>query len=277
MKKRKIFLLILSMAILVIMAGCGNKNAGIIENTSDLEGKVVGMISSSVPTEIVEGHLTKTIGGEPADLVYFNRRADGVTAVITGKVDAMMAPDFVADYYVKKNENLKMIDYKEKGEGGSIMVVRSEDQQLKEDLDKAITALQEDGTLKKLEDEWISNLPADNEPSNKNIQKIEGAETVYVGVCGDMAPLDYIAADGRPAGYNVALLTEVGKLLNINFEFVSMESQVRFTALNSKKIDVIFCHFKADNTSFLEEFKNNNWVGTKSYYKFNGVSLLIRK
>jgi ABC-type amino acid transport substrate-binding protein len=36
-----------------------------------------------------------------------------------------------------------------------------------------------------------------------------------------MVPLDYISANGQPAGFNVALLTEIGKLLKINIEFVA--------------------------------------------------------
>jgi len=37
-----------------------------------------------------------------------------------------------------------------------------------------------------------------NEPANGELPKIAGARTVYVGVCGDYIPLDYIAANGRP-------------------------------------------------------------------------------
>ncbi len=277
MKNKSILLLILSMVMAMLLVGCGGESTEKIENVSDLAGKVIGMISPAASTENIEAMISDLIEAEPGQVVYFNRYSDGVTATITGKIDAVLTPSFVTNYHLKRNDNLKIIESNRNSLGSIIMAVRSEDQKLKEDLDEAITALQENGTLKTLEDQWITNLPADNEPVNKEIPKIEGAKTVYVGVCGDMAPLDYIAADGRPAGYNVAILTEIGKLLNINFEFVSLETQARFTALGSKKIDVIFCHFEANKVAFLEELKNNNWIGTKPYYTYDGVSFLVRK
>lgn len=274
--KNKSWLLLLSILVLGL-AGCGGGNKGKIETISDLKGKVIGVISSGASAKNVESMVNTLMGAEPKEIVYFNRGSDVFTAIITGKIDAAPCMKFASDYMLKRNVDLKAIEVNLKIEGGIIMAIRSEDILLKDSLDKAITTLRENGTLKIIEDQWITNLPATNEPTNKEIPKIDGAKTIYVGVSGDMLPLDYIATDGRPAGYNVAILTEIGKLLKINFEFVSIEMQAKFAALQSKKIDVIFFHVQSENTTYLNELKNNNWIGTVPYYIYRGGCFLVKK
>ncbi|MEI6050182.1 MAG: transporter substrate-binding domain-containing protein [Bacteroidota bacterium] len=272
--KSAIFLIAM---IVTTLIGCGDKKTVKINSISDLKGKVIGIISSGTSTKSAESMVSILMGAEPKEIVYFNRGSDIFTALLSGKIDAFPTMKVSADYGLKRNSNLKAIDVTINIEGGIIMAVRSEDLSLKVGLDSAITTLRENGTLKTLEDQWITNLPATNEPSNKEIPKIEGAKTVYVGVSGDLVPLDYIAADGRPAGYNVAILTEIGKLLKLNFEFVSLEAQAKFAALLSKKIDVIFYHVQSENTPYFNELKNNNWIGTKPYYFYNGGCFIVKK
>ncbi len=265
----------LFIALFVLVAGCGGKEAASIQGVSDLVGKSVGTVTPTVPPEKMKETITNYIGGEPNDVTFFNRYSDCVAAVLAGKVDGVLVPRFCVEYSVKRNSDLKMISAPPV-KVNVVMAVRAEDEELKNNLDTAITALQENGTLKKLEDEWVTNLPADNEPAGAEIPKIEGARTLYVGVCGDYVPLDYIAADGRPAGYNVALLTEISKLENINLEFVSLESPARFAALDSKKIDLIFCNLEAD-TPALKAIKNKSWVATKPYFQSEVGCFLVRE
>ena len=273
MKKNRWTRVLVVTAILALM-GCSIKD-GKIENVGDLKGKVIGTVMPVVPTAKMEESIANAIGAQPKEVKYFNRYSDCVTAVLAGKVDAVLSPKFGAEYYAKRNNQLKMIA-REPVNVNVVMMLRSEDKALKDDLDKAITTLQENGTLKRLEDELVTNLPVDKYPASQDIPKIKGAKTVYVGVCGDYVPLDYIAADGRPAGYNVALMTEIGKLLNINLEFVSIETQARFAALSSKKIDLIFCNLEA-NTAALQALKSNNWAATKPYFTSEAGCFLVKK
>ncbi len=69
---------------------------------------------------------------------------------------------------------------------------------------------------------------------------MDGAQTIKVGVTGDLPPLDYVSADGQPAGFNTAILSEIAKRLGRNVEVIDIESGARATALNAKQIDVIF-------------------------------------
>jgi polar amino acid transport system substrate-binding protein len=269
---------LLFITILVIsLASCAKRKSGPINDCYDLKDRVIGNISPASSTESIEILIKNAIGDLPSEVVYFEHNTDNLAALLAGKIDGILLPKFMAEYYTNRNPNLKIIEGKVQKKFHVIMGVRSEDQKLKDDLDSAITKLQDNGTLKYLEDSLITNLPANNEPSNKEIPKIEGAKTIRVGVSGDSPPLDYLAADGRPAGFSVAMLTEIAKMMNINIEFVPVEFQARFTALASKKIDVIFYTYEGKNIPFIDDLKNNNWLGTIPYYKFKGVSFLVRK
>ncbi len=275
MKTKSTIVLFTVMAL--ILAGCVGSKTGKINTASDLEGKVIGMINLSPSVKGMNLMVSGYIGAEPKEVIFFNRTSDLIAAIITGKIDAGTRPKFIVDYYAKRNNNLIVIAPVKKTEGVIFMALRSEDQQLRDDLDKAITVLQENGVMKALEDQWVTNLPVSNEPSNIGIAKIEGAKTVYVGVSGDFAPIDYIAANGRPAGYNVALLSEIGKMLKINFEYVSIDTPARFLALSSKKIDVIFCALENKDVAFTLDLRNNSWIQTKPYFTFVGGYFLVKK
>ncbi len=268
----------LVIAILVItLAGCaGNKNAK-IEKLSDIQGKVIGALSSGISDQSYGDMVTSLIGAPAKEIIFYNRGGDVFAALKAGKIDAAPMHQFAADYLMKRNPELKTIPVEAKFEGGVIMAVRNEDLELKAMLDSAITILTESGKLKQLEEEWVTNLPAENEPTNTAVAKIEGAKTIYVGVSGDFPPLDYMAADGRPAGFNVAILSEIGTVLNVNFEFVSLETQARFAALSSKKIDVIFCHFQSNDSKYFDDLKTNNWISTKPYFTYKGGCFAVKK
>ena len=52
--------------------------------------------------------------------------------------------------------------------------------------------------------------------------------------------MDYVAADGVPAGFNVALMNAIGEAMNVSFTFVQVDADARLSALSSGKMDVIF-------------------------------------
>ncbi len=274
--KNKISILLIALLTLGL-ASCGTKSAK-VETLADLQGKVIGTLSSGVSEEGSKAMITALIGGEPSQILSFNRALDVLAALRSGKIDGFASHQFAADYLLKRNSDVISIPVLDIPiEGQAIMAVRSEDTKLKAQLDSAILILKDNGMIATLEEEWITNLPAENEPAFSEIPVIEGAATYYVGVSGDLPPLDYVAADGFPAGFNVALLSEIGKILNVNFKFVSLETQARFTALASKKIDVVFCHFQSSNTNYFDELKNDGWLATEPYFIYKGGCFIVNK
>lgn len=268
-----------AIAILLILtvAGCGGNKKVTYEQLSDLEGTVIGAISTGVSEDSYKVMLKELIGAEVKEVVYFNRGMDVLSALKAGKIDALPIHNFTAEYLLKRNDDIKAIPVEADFEGGVIMAVRIEDMPLKQMLDSAITILKEDGTLSILEDEWIVNLPVDSDPSNVISEKIEGAPTYYVGVSGEFPPLDYMSTEGHAAGFNVAMMNAIANILGVNFEFVSMEAQARFAALSSKRIDIIFCHFQSYDSTYFDDLKTNNWTNTIPYYTYKSGSFIVMK
>ncbi len=160
----------------------------------------------------------------------------------SGSVDEISLYSSVADYVKAKNEKFENVsDLTLKTLSDNFcFAVRKDDAALKADLDKVLDEMKSDGSLEKLVKEYITDVDKGKEPPAVEIPMTEGAETIKVGVTGDLPPLDLILADNSPAGFNTALLAEVAKRSGKNIEVVQIESGARATALTSKQIDVIF-------------------------------------
>jgi len=111
---------------------------------------------------------------------------------------------------------------------------------LRDEFNTAIAAIKEDGTMEKLISAYIDGAIEGKEIPTFEIEKIDGAETIKVGITGDLPPMDYIAPDNTPAGFNTALLAEISKRIGKNIELVQMHSAARSSALASGVVDVVF-------------------------------------
>ena len=100
--------------------------------------------------------------------------------------------------------------------------------------------MEEDGTLDELAAEYIDGVIAGEDPEAVAFPAFEGAETVTVAVTGDLPPMDYVDDAGSAAGFNTAVLAEIGQRLEINIELVQVDSGARTLALASGRADAAF-------------------------------------
>ena len=160
----------------------------------------------------------------------------------SGSIDQISLYKSVGEYIMANNDKyesvndltLKTLD------DNFCFAVRKDDTALKAELDKAINDMKADGSLEKLANDYIVNVDKGQMPPKVDIPMTDGAQSIKVGVTGDLPPLDYVSEDGSPAGFNTALLAEVAKRAGKNIEVVNIESGARAAALASKQIDVIF-------------------------------------
>ncbi|MCR5082896.1 MAG: transporter substrate-binding domain-containing protein [Parasporobacterium sp.] len=111
---------------------------------------------------------------------------------------------------------------------------------LRDEFNTAIQAMKDDGTLDKLISEQIEAYKNGSEIKAVSLPQIAGAETVKVAVTGALPPMDYVAADGSPAGFNTAVLAEISQRIGKNIEIVVVDSIGRAAALSSGTVDVVF-------------------------------------
>jgi polar amino acid transport system substrate-binding protein len=264
------------MLIVLGFAGCGG-NSSKISSYKDMAGKPVGVVSQMGKENEMKAMVQRLINAEPGDIIVYNRRSDALMGLLNGSTAAMVCPEFTAEYYTKRNPLLKMMEGYTNLPFKVVMVVRKEDKILLDELNQTLGLFRETGRIKSLEQEWVINFPADGEPSNIGQVHQGGSRPLRVGVTGDFPPLDYIAADGRPAGFNVALMQEIGQQLDIRFEFVAVESAARYPALASGKIDVIFFNFMSDRMPEILRVDTVKWNLTNPYYEYPGGYFLVKR
>jgi ABC-type amino acid transport substrate-binding protein len=196
-------------------------------------------------------------------IVYFDSLTDGLLMLRSGKVDILELTSFTGDYLAQRDSDLNV--YSDNGWMSTTHMLFSPQKQAQYDkTNTALKAMRQDGTLEKLIGKWITNLPAGQEPSGGTLPTIEGAQTIKMGICGDEPPLDYIAANGTPGGFNVAVLKEISQRAQINIELVPVNGLARFAALQSGKIDA-FLWYNATQSVYGETRTVSSTLKINSY------------
>ena len=149
----------------------------------------------------------------------------------------MIGPIFDAD---KASETL--VDLVQHGINGNdfAFLMMESNAALRDEFNAAIADMKADGTLERLVKEQIDDAIDGGEIAPIEMPKIDGADTVKVAVTGALPPMDYVAADGTPAGFNTAVLAEIGNRIGKNIELVVVDSLGRAAALASGTVDAVF-------------------------------------
>ena len=248
MKLKKIAKALLSCVLAgALFTGCGGSGGDKETKAPEAAPVKLGMITCLNANEkkmadILDNINEKTgVNLSKYDITFYDNLNTMQMGIESGSVDEISTYNCVGKYIIAANDKYAFVSdsAKLKLADSFCFAVRKDDAQLKTDLDKAIGEMKSDGTLDKLVDEYITNVKADNIPK-VDIPTIDGAETLKVGITGDLPPMDLILPDNSPAGFNTAMLAEIGKRLNRNIEVVQIESGARAAALNANQIDVVF-------------------------------------
>ena len=178
-------------------------------------------------------------------------------ALRSGKVDEIVLPEAVGMYLLSNNSRYD-IEFSLNMMPSTISFgFKRGNVSLQKEFNAAISAMKKDGTLARLEKDYITDLGAE-EPERVEFTEFKGAKTIRAAVTGDLPPIDFIGADGRPAGYNTAILAEIGRRLKKNVRLISVEAGGRSAALASERADVVFWY---RNTEGLKTPKKANVKG----------------
>lgn len=182
---------------------------------------------------------------------------DSLTAMLmamnAGRLDEISLPESTARY-VMKNDTEYRILFTLRMPSAIAFGFRKDSTALRDEFNAAINSMKSDGTLKALEGKYIGN-GADFSSEAVGFENFPDAGTIKVAVTGDMPPVDYVSESGSAAGYNTAVISEIGKRLKKNVEIISIESGARSSALTSGRADVIFWYRTTEGVKFPEEIK----------------------
>ena len=235
MKNFKKLLAVLLVGLMLLpLAACGGKK--------DEASWKFGMLSSANNYSNYLDHLSEAHGAEKtgAELVMFDNLNAAVMALNKNDVATLFVDKASGDYIAAHNTDFVFVEeslYPTTNDYS--MMTLDTNKEVYDILNNAIKDMKADGTL----DTLIANeLTAyiNSDPVAKDLPRFDGAITIKVAVTGDVPPMDFVAADGKAAGFNVALLTEIANRAQVNFDLVQVDSAARATALSTGKVDVVF-------------------------------------
>ena len=185
------------------------------------------------------------------EVVYYDTLNTMLMALNAGQVDSVDLYKSVAAYLCEENDSLIAGDYSWDDDQSAFarsvlkgiltddfsFLLMEDNGALRDELSGAIDAMKLDRTLDRLVDTYITNR---ENAEAVTMPHFDDADTIRVGVTGDLPPLDYVSADGTPAGFNVAVLAEISNRIGKNIELVIIDSGARATALASGTVDVVF-------------------------------------
>ena len=239
-------------------------NVGVLTmlNVSESEMKhYLDALNSSMEVLMMGGYLEinsnnyNGILNLDCKITFYDTLDAMLMALNAGDIDSMSVYYRTGQYLCATNDNLKLLydfNFDKDLNAYAYLVLAGhlcndfaflmmeDNAALRDEFNSAIFDMKSDGTMDKLVKEQIVALLDGSEVKPVSIPEIEGAETVKVAITGSLPPMDYVAADGTPAGFNTAVLAEISKRINKNIELVVVDSIGRATALSSGTVDTVF-------------------------------------
>ena len=228
---KKVLLIICAV---LLMTSCGSESnktkIGVIQYMNLTDETIAEIRGEMVQAEVIP---------EDHEYVFFTNMSSMLAALQAGQIEAFNTYQTVADYLVTQNQNLEWIPSNRGVVDMFCCAMLEKNVALKDEFDKAIRQMQKDGTLTALVKTYISAHVQEESSPHIAMPTFYGADTIKIGVTGDLPKMDYILPDGIPAGFNTAVLAEISRRIGKNFMLVQVDSGARAAALASGKIDVI--------------------------------------
>ncbi|MEN6351088.1 MAG: transporter substrate-binding domain-containing protein [Syntrophomonas sp.] len=242
MMKKTLALTLTVLTLCMVLSGCSN-SAPVSSSAKETGSKLVAgvleqnSVEESSRKHFVQAKVDREVVRKQIEYKAFSSLNTMLMELKAGRVDYLQLPSSVGNYLAASNNKL-IVETRENSLQHYHMAARADDTALIGEINNAIHALKADGTLDKLAADYITNTHG--APTANALVKHEDAKTYVVAVTGDLPPLDYVSADGTPAGFNVALLNAISEKTGCNFNIVQMDAAARLSALESRKIDLIF-------------------------------------
>lgn len=186
-------------------------------------------------------------------------------ALRSHKIDEITLPEPVGMYLISNNPKYDILFSLNMMPSTISFGFKRGNTALQKEFNTAIVSMKKDGTLARLQKDFVTELPT-SEPAAVKFATFNKAQTIRVAVTGDLPPIDFIAADGRPTGYNTAILSEIGRRIKKNIRLVSIEAGARSAALAGERVDVVFWYRNTEGIKTPKQAKGKN---IKNFMKDN--------
>lgn len=270
---KKIILWTMILTMLLALCACGKKKEVIL----------VGRLNDGFDHSAADKHIEEKhpgAAGAPCEWQVYDNLSAALLALEKGEIRSLTLNSRVAEYVIAHNETFTIRESTLMPKDGIAhdfsMLTAAQNTELYAILDGAIKQLKADGTLEQLIAEHLTAYVA-NDPIPAALPHFEGAPTYRIAVTGDMPPMDFVTADGHAAGFNVALLSAIANIAQVNLETVHIDTGARTTALASGAVDAVFwtTTYHCGCGEFIDGAPDGT-VLTEAYFS-DSVSLVVLK
>lgn len=267
MKNMKTFVSLLLVGVMTAaLAGCG---ASVPENTvhsvDDIEGKTIGVQLGTTGDIFASDYEGDDAGSK---VERYNKGADAVQALKTGKIDCVIIDEQPAKAFVEKNDDLEILEDIFADEEYAICIAK-DNSELTEAFNGAIAELKEDGTLDKIVDNYIG----DDTKGSYQYETPEGTEypngQLVMATNAAFEPYEYYEGQ-TVVGIDVDFARAICDKLGYELKVEDMEFDAIVAAVSSGKAD-----FGAAGLTVTED-RLENVDFTDTYAKSRQV-VIVRK
>ena len=272
----KKFFLCLMLVIMCVSAASAEVKIGVLTKlnlTPEDFAKIVKTERESGKVKIF------SLSGSQEDMtfVFYDSLSAMQMALNAGDVNAIALPENVGEYLMNVTGSYEISAImKDEPVYLSFGFRKSDDPELKDKFNDTLLSMKADGTLAILLSKFVTE-PGIGDPEPIEFYNYSNTDTIKVAITGDMPPIDYIGADGTPAGFNTAILAEICRRLHLNVELLQIDSGARAASLASGRADIVFWfHSRKAEGNILADVPDGV-VLSESYYNWDDTYLITKK
>ncbi len=245
MNAKKIIGLMLALAMSsAVFTGCGEKKEAdkpaataaseqtdAIKSKDDLAGKTIGVQLGTT------GDMSASEYEEQGSTVErYSKGADAIMALNSGKIDCVVIDAEPAKAFVEKNADLKILDEPFAEEQYAVCVSKDKPELTKK-INDALKKLEENGTLKKIEDNYIGDDTKGKTPytSPEGVDRSNGK--LIMATNAAFEPYEFYDNE-KIVGIDADMMQAVCDELGMELQIDDMEFDSIITAVQSGKADV---------------------------------------
>ena len=274
-----------------------------ISSVKELNGKSLGGMTAKMPDASAKIFFESQFGVKFSAYRSYDTVETAVKALKMNQVQAIWASDVTADWLLRNDERLKVLqtvnglesvqagadtnrqDAAESATEGTegrarmqfALAFRPEDEAMRELCNECLAELKANGKLNALLEQYVWGDTEERfypEQMTVNAESFSlqiTGEPVYIGITGSVPPIECVDERGVPYGFCVALSDILGQKLGCEVRFKVVDSETIFTELMAGKLDMVFCYGTSANHS--TEFPP--YIMSDGYCPMQGYRLIV--
>ncbi len=215
------------------LAACGKVGSSEISGIDDLVGKSIG-VQLGTTGDIFSSDYAEENEGTTVE--RYNKGADAIQALVSGKIDCVIIDENPANAFVEKNDTLAILDEPFAEEEYAICVSK-DNSALTEEINSALAELKEEGTV----DSIISNYIGDDTQGQNPYISPEDTDTskgtLVMATNAQFEPYESYDENKNIVGIDPDMAKAICDKLGYALEISDMEFDSIISAVQSGKAD----------------------------------------